>query len=1093
MKNGLIPFLCAMACFFSGTLYGSHPGEGTVCDPVGTQNGLVIAVNFPENTSTSPSTSSLQATYFGATNSLSAYWDEASYGKTTVQGDVAGYYTLNLTGNDACSTGAIERAALEAAAVDFDLTLYNRIFISIKNPPQCDGRSWGAGCRTVRTPDGDIKASTSWNKSTAIQLLAHEGGHNLGLPHAQAEDFGVSNSLGALYETGTKSEYGDMFDAMGGYVSFVPAHYNAIYKERLGFIDSLDIQDVTADGSYTIEPLSVPRNGGKKALRILRGIAYNKSIFVGPELRKEYFWIETRKDIGFDASIDSKEAAAASAYGGAILHIQRENQSNSILIDTHPGTDASHRDSLDAPISPGESFYDSESGITLTHAGVDPITGNITMDITFDPAFVDTDADGIRDSLEISYGTDPLSNDTDGDGFLDYFEVCFDGDCSQYAPGLTDTDANLADTDGDGLNDHAEVTEHKTNPLDIDTDGDTLEDATEINVHGTDPNKTDTDDDGLDDAAELNTYGTNPTRVDTDNDGYGDGWEVANGTDPTVADSFLTFQSWDGTVSGRVITADGVGVAGITFWDVTRYPDTVTTDANGYFVLRGYNEGDAVYLNVYGTGSGYSLQASGWDGGSFVHSGEAELARNFIATPNADIATGRVVTPEGEGLAGITFWDVTKYPQTVTTLEDCSFVSQGYAAGDTIWFNVFATNSGYSLQPAGWDGQFTFHNGEALSGFDYIATQNPGTISGRITSPDGKPLANHTFWDVNKYPQTITTNADGRFIATGYTEGDLVWFNLYGSDSSLIFKPSGWDGQFFTHDGTAMKQFNYIGYEETPQFAPWKGTITGRVTTESGIGLGGITFWDVSRYPETVTTDPDGYFVIRDYLAGDNVWLNFYATNSGYNLQASGWSGGIFVHNGNARVALNFIATPESGSVSGRVRTANGDPLSDITFWDVTHYPDTITSRADGEFVSRGYLTGDYFWFNVFATNSGYTLQPDGWDGQFRQHTGMAMYGFDYLATPEPGTVSGRITTPDGKPLSGVTFWDVSRYPDTITTGADGRYLSRGYNAGDYVWFNVQGTGMPYRFAPANWNGQFFQHDGTAIQQKDFIAVPVIQ
>ena len=45
-------------------------------------------------------------------------------------------------------------------------------------------------------------------------------------------------------------------------------------------------------------------------------------------------------------------------------------------------------------------------------------------------------------------------------------------------------------------------------------------------------------------------------------------------------------------------------------------------------------------------------------------------------------------------------------------------------------------------------------------------------------------------------------------------------------------------------------------------------------------------------------------------------------------------------------------------------------------------------------------------------------------------------------------------------PLAGVEFWDISKYPQTITTNADGRFVSQGYSAGDYVWFNTYGAGV---------------------------------
>ena len=647
------------------------------------------------------------------------------------------------------------------------------------------------------------------------------------------------------------------------------------------------------------------------------------------------------------------------------------------------------------------------------------------------------------------------------------------------------------DSDGDGLSNGDELVIYGTDMYNADSDGDSLSDFVEIFTSNTNPLLADSDGDQLSDGDEVNNYGTDPNNIDTDGDSFTDGAEVSVGMDPLTANA--TANPWIGTVTGRVVTPEGKGVAGATFWDVSRYPETVTTDANGYYVLKGYVGGEYVWFNVAGTNSGYTLLADGWDGAPFAHNGGSVVARNYIATPNDDIISGKVTLLNGDPLAAITFWDVLAYPKTVTTLADGSFVSQGYAAGDYSWFNTYnSNNSGYTLSPKGWDGSPLPHTGEAMFGFDYIATPNDSTLSGRITTPDGKPLAGITFWDVFRYPETVTTNADGRFMIQNFTAGDSFWFNLAGTGSDYNFTASGWNNATpMTHDGSAMQMFNFVA-TPTTGISPWIGTVTGRVVTPEGKGVAGATFWDVSRYPETVTTDANGYYVLKGYVGGEYVWFNVAGTNSGYTLLADGWDGAPFAHNGGSVVARNYIATPNDDIISGKVTLLNGDPLAAITFWDVLAYPKTVTTLADGSFVSQGYAAGDYSWFNTYnSNNSGYTLSPKGWDGSPLPHTGEAMFGFDYIATPNDSTLSGRITTPDGKPLAGITFWDVFRYPETVTTNADGRFMIQNFTAGDSFWFNLAGTGSDYNFTASGWNNATpMTHDGSAMQMFDFVATP---
>ncbi|WP_074318743.1 hypothetical protein [Micromonospora cremea] len=104
----------------------------------------------------------------------------------------------------------------------------------------------------------------------------------------------------------------------------------------------------------------------------------------------------------------------------------------------------------------------------------------------------DHDNDGVVDVVELRLGASPLLVDTDGDGLTDKFEI------TELAGW---TAPNKADTDGDSVADGAE----------------------------------DVDNDGLTNLQEQD-LGTSPTNPDTDGDGAKDGTEVAQGSNPLVAD-----------------------------------------------------------------------------------------------------------------------------------------------------------------------------------------------------------------------------------------------------------------------------------------------------------------------------------------------------------------------------------------------------------------------------------------------------------------------------------------------------------------------------------------------------------------------------
>jgi len=126
---------------------------------------------------------------------------------------------------------------------------------------------------------------------------------------------------------------------------------------------------------------------------------------------------------------------------------------------------------------------------------------------------LDSDDDGVQDSVEEQQGTDPNNPDTDGDGLQDGFEV------------KNKLNPLNNDSNGDGLFDQFE---------DLDNDGwDNLTEQEE----GTDPLDEDTDLDGLPDPIEAK-FGTSPTNEDSDGNGIVDGLEDFDNDGITNAEEF---------------------------------------------------------------------------------------------------------------------------------------------------------------------------------------------------------------------------------------------------------------------------------------------------------------------------------------------------------------------------------------------------------------------------------------------------------------------------------------------------------------------------------------------------------------------------
>lgn len=231
--NKGIFFLLVLFLFLQNIQYAKATGSS-----IGQQDTLVMLLNFKENPNDQPITSEeAHALVFGEVND---FYQENSYGKTWLSGQVAGWYTLPVS-NQVCDYPSVQAEADKMARADgVVLEDYQRI-IYIMTQSGCAG---GGSATTGKT----FPSRAYIDGTLSARVIAHEFGHNLGLSHAKALDCGdasVSNNCSAI-------EYGDSYDVMGtpdmGYI-------NTYYKERMGWLndaESPNILTATQDGLYEI-------------------------------------------------------------------------------------------------------------------------------------------------------------------------------------------------------------------------------------------------------------------------------------------------------------------------------------------------------------------------------------------------------------------------------------------------------------------------------------------------------------------------------------------------------------------------------------------------------------------------------------------------------------------------------------------------------------------------------------------------------------------------------------------------------------------------------------------------------------------------
>jgi M6 family metalloprotease-like protein len=342
-----------------------------VCQPTGVQRSIVILVNQPSVPQPQLTVQQVRDVFFSsAQRSLTGYWSEVSDGRTSTTGDVVGWYTLSR--DYSCAEyWQMRDEAIQLADADVDFTQYERIFIAHPAPPTgCDYGGRGTlSCGTVQTQDGAVTASTSWLRAEylrtvnqGVELISHEGGHNLSLHHASSRDFGAE-ALGPVNTSGTVSEYGDNFSSMG-YWNL--GHYAAPHKVKIGWLEPTQVAQVdSVDGTFTLTPYAA--SGGLKALRVRRG-----------NYGQGWLWLEYRQPVGnYDTALGTQ------VFGGALVHSEGAwTDGYTYLLDFTPETSSWYDPAL-LPGAAGTTWADPYSNLRLTVRSATP--AGLTVSVHYEP------------------------------------------------------------------------------------------------------------------------------------------------------------------------------------------------------------------------------------------------------------------------------------------------------------------------------------------------------------------------------------------------------------------------------------------------------------------------------------------------------------------------------------------------------------------------------------------------------------------------------------------------------------------------------------------------------------------------------------
>jgi hypothetical protein len=313
----------------------------------------VVLVNFTTDARTPWTPEYVEERVLTAADSTAAFYAEESYGAIDVTGDVLGWYTISAptAGCDVDLWADQARAASSAAGNS--VAAYDNVMYVFPRQSSC---RW-AGL-------GEVPGSQSWlNGTIAVDVAAHELGHNLGLHHASSYACSSGGTAVTLSTSCSASEYGDPYDVMGTNAR----RSHAWHLSRLGVLSGSDVKVASGSGTYTVRS-AVTDGAGTALLRVPAG---------GTPTR--YYDVSLRGSGGvFDDFLSSDPIV-----NGVQLHYNVAGGSprQSLLLDATPGSSGGFTDS---PLAAGRTFSAGDMSITVTSAASGAATVEVQMGVVPD-------------------------------------------------------------------------------------------------------------------------------------------------------------------------------------------------------------------------------------------------------------------------------------------------------------------------------------------------------------------------------------------------------------------------------------------------------------------------------------------------------------------------------------------------------------------------------------------------------------------------------------------------------------------------------------------------------------------------------------
>jgi hypothetical protein len=476
------------------------------------------------------------------------------------------------------------------------------------------------------------------------------------------------------------------------------------------------------------------------------------------------------------------------------------------------------------------------------------------------------------------------------------------------------------------------------------------------------------------------------------------------------------------TISGRV-TNGGVGLSGVTVTLSGSQSSSTTTDASGNYSFTATAEGN---YTVTPSKANYTFAPQS----AVLSSLGANHSADFSATLNRHNISGSIVTAGGGGVPNVTLSLSGSQSSSTTSDASGNYSFTNLPAGGD--YAVTPSRPNYSFNPA----SQSFSGLAANQTTTFTAALLSYTLSGRVTM-GGAGLAGVTVSLGGSQTATTTTDTAGSYSFTVTAEGD---YTVTPSKRHYNFSPQ-------------SSSVTNLGANRVTDFSATleRHTISGRVTTAEGVGLGGVAVALSGSQSATTMTDAAGNFSFANLPAGGDYTVTPSRAHFAFAPDSRSISDLGTDH------TSDFTGTPVNYSISGRV-TSEGVGLGGVTLSLSGSYDATTITDNTGTYSFSAPALGNY---TVTPSERHHTFTPE--TAVFNNLT--ANQGADFAATLNRHTISGRVTGAGGTGIPGVTVELSGFQSGTATTDADGHYSFANLPAGGS--YTVTASRANYTFTDA--------------------------